>query len=218
VLYFYYDITALFRLDFIVSIAKRRGRKPGKKAFAKQVEARANRHWLTCQECELEEGEVDGNVIAFTCYKCVCNAIPWPVHKQPETPEEKSARLERKATRLAKKEAIADGTWVEPTKAVGSSFGRGWHRCVLFNAEVDGKEVYYSRGKKISKAKFTKLVREHATKHAPTPTAEFGRGWHFRKVFVAPNGDMYTLGKLAMKASGDPTEAELLALMEQHAE
>ena len=28
------------------------------------------------------------------------------------------------------------------------------------------------------------------------PTAGFGRGWHLRKEFVAPNGDRYSFGKL----------------------
>ncbi|KKK76358.1 hypothetical protein LCGC14_2864460 [marine sediment metagenome] len=200
-----------------MTIAKRRGRKPGKKAFAKQVEARANQHWLDCQECGLESREVDGDVTAFTCWKCVSAAVPWPVAKQPETAEEKTARLERKAARLAKKEAIAAGTFVEPVKPGSLGFGRGWHRCVIFShLGEDGKQVYYSRGKKITKVQFTKLVREHAKKHAPKPTSEFGRGWHFRKVFVAPNGDIYNLGKLAEKAAKQPNFAEFQALMEQH--
>lgn len=200
-----------------MSIARRRGRKPGKKAFANQVAARANRHWLTCQECEIEEGEVDGNIITFTCYKCVSKAIPWPTPKQPETDDEKTARLKRKATRTAKKEAIAAGTWVEPEKPEKNSFGRGWHRCVIFShLGEDGKSVYYSRGKKITKVQFTKLVAAHAKKHAPKPTAEFGRGWHFRKNFIAPTGDVYSMGKLVKKATLNPCEAELLALMEQH--
>ncbi len=28
------------------------------------------------------------------------------------------------------------------------------------------------------------------------PTAGFGRGWHLRKEFTAPNGDKYSFGKL----------------------
>ena len=28
------------------------------------------------------------------------------------------------------------------------------------------------------------------------PTAGFGRGWHLRKEFTAPNGDRYSFGKL----------------------
>ncbi len=200
-----------------MTIAKRRGRKPGVKAFAKQAEARANRHWLDCQECGVESAEVDGDVTAFTCALCVSAAIPWPKPKQPETDDEKRTRLERKAARLAKKEAMVAGTYVEPTKPGSLGFGRGWHRCVIFSQlDEDGKQVYYSRGKKITKAQFTKLVREHAKKHAPKPTAEFGRGWHFRKLFVAPNGDVYTMGKLAKKATKNPNEAELDLLMEQH--
>lgn len=199
-----------------MSLSKRRGRKPGKKAFEAQAAARKNSHWLDCQECGLESREVDGNVTTFTCWKCTCSLVAWPAGKQPETADEKQARLERKAARVAKKEAIAAGTYVEPEKPGSLGFGRGWHRCVIFSAEVDGKEVYYTKGVKITKAQFTKLVAQHAEKHAVKPTAEFGRGWHFRKNFVAPNGDVYSMGKLASKATKQPDLTELQSLMEQH--
>lgn len=206
-----------------MTIGKRKGRKPGKKAFELQATARRNRHWIDCQgdDC-LESAEVDGDVIGWTCALCVGKEIPWPVAKQPLTTEEKKAKVERKAARLAKKEAIAAGTYVEPeksAKSVTSGFGRGWHRCIVFShLGEDGKEAFYSRGKKITKAQFTKLVGEHADKHAPKPTAEFGRGWHFRNVFVAPNGDVYNMGTLATKATKEPNETEFQNLMEQHAE
>ena len=206
-----------------MTIGKRKGRKPGKKAFEKQATARANRHWIDCQgdDC-VESAEVDGDVIGWTCTRCVGKETPWPVAKQPPTVEEKKAKAERKAARRAKKEAIAAGTYVEPeksAKSVTSGFGRGWHRCIVFShLGEDGKEAFYSRGKKITKAQFTKLVEEHADKHVLKPTAEFGRGWHFRKVFVAPNGDVYNMGKLAMKATKEPSEFELDCLMEQHME
>jgi hypothetical protein len=36
---------------------------------------------------------------------------------------------------------------------------------------------------------------QNATK-TTKPTAGFGRGWHLRKEFTAPNGDRYSFGKL----------------------
>ena len=43
------------------------------------------------------------------------------------------------------------------------------------------------------------VAKQTKTPKAPKttkPTAGFGRGWHLRKEFVAPNGDRYSFGKL----------------------
>ena len=42
-------------------------------------------------------------------------------------------------------------------------------------------------------AKQTQAPKATTTKK---PTAGFGRGWHLRKEFTAPNGDRYSFGKL----------------------
>ena len=42
-------------------------------------------------------------------------------------------------------------------------------------------------------AKQTKTPKTPTTKK---PTAGFGRGWHLKKEFTAPNGDRYSFGKL----------------------
>ena len=205
-------------MDLIVTIGKRkRGRKPGKQAFEKQAVARANRHWLDCQECETESAEVDGDVVAFTCALCMCKQIPWPTAKQPPTAEEKQARAERKQARLERKEAIARGEAPPVKEDLG--FGRGWHRRLLFTSEVDGEMRYYSKGKSVTKAQYTKIERAQA-KQAKAKLAGqsgFGRGWHFKKNFIAPNGDVYNMGKRGKKASKTPTLDELNSLMEQHA-
>lgn len=201
-----------------MTIGKRRGRKPGKKAFEQQAVARANRHWLDCQDCGLESAEVDGDVVAFTCALCICKQIPWPVAKQPATAEEKQARAERKQARLERKEAIARGE--APPAKIDLGFGRGWHRRLLFSAEIDGEMRYYSKGKPVTKAQYTKIERAQV-KQAKAKLAGqsgFGRGWHFKLKFIAPNGDIYNMGKLAKKATKEPNETELLALMNQHME
>jgi len=43
------------------------------------------------------------------------------------------------------------------------------------------------------------VAKQTKTPKAPQaakPTAGFGRGWHLRKEFTAPNGDRYSFGKL----------------------
>ena len=45
------------------------------------------------------------------------------------------------------------------------------------------------------------VAQQNQTPKAPKtantkPTAGFGRGWHLRKEFIAPNGDRYSFGKL----------------------
>ena len=43
------------------------------------------------------------------------------------------------------------------------------------------------------------IAKQTKTPKAPKtakPTAGFGRGWHLRKEFTAPNGDRYSFGKL----------------------
>ena len=42
----------------------------------------------------------------------------------------------------------------------------------------------------IAKPKTPKVAK------TPKPTAGFGRGWHLKKEFTAPNGDRYSFGKL----------------------
>jgi hypothetical protein len=42
----------------------------------------------------------------------------------------------------------------------------------------------------------TKQTRAPKATTTKKPTAGFGRGWHLRKEFTAPNGDRYSFGKL----------------------
>jgi hypothetical protein len=42
----------------------------------------------------------------------------------------------------------------------------------------------------------TKQTKAPKAPTAKKPTAGFGRGWHLRKEFTAPNGDRYSFGKL----------------------
>ena len=42
----------------------------------------------------------------------------------------------------------------------------------------------------------TKQPKTPKATNTTKPTAGFGRGWHLRKEFTAPNGDRYSFGKL----------------------
>ena len=61
--------------------------------------------------------------------------------------------------------------------------------------------MYFSKGESITAAEYRKikkgLDKESANKKA---TSGFGRGWHFKDVFIAPNGDKYEKGRLVTKA------------------
>jgi len=45
-------------------------------------------------------------------------------------------------------------------------------------------------------AKQTQTPKAPKAQKVTKPTTGFGRGWHLRKEFTAPNGDRYSFGKL----------------------
>jgi len=173
---------------------KRRGRKPGKKTLETRSELKLKTHWLDCASCGLHGAEVDGDVTRFTCGTCVQKVVAAPALKAPPTDEQKIAKKARKEAREARRVAIAAGGVVEPPKF---KFGRGWHRKIVFSAEVAGKTLYFSLGKEVKKAEFTKFkkAQKSKVKNVKKPN-KFGRGWHLKAKFVAPNGDVYKKGVL----------------------
>lgn len=60
--------------------------------------------------------------------------------------------------------------------------------------------------RKVKKVKIKKVVRKTRRKVAKTvvvsKTAGWGRGWHLKKKFVAPNGDTYKFGELIKAKAG----------------
>lgn len=180
-----------------MALGKTRGRKPSKKTLAIRSARSKQRHWLDCAECGIDGAQVDGDVTRFVCSTCVAKtAGPPEAPKQALTPEEKLARAARKTARKERKDAIARGE--TPQGPVDLGFGRGWHRKILFKAEVAGNTKHYSRGKEITAAKYKNIAKAEAKRQQSKVkvTAGFGRGWHFKDRFVAPNGDVYKKGKL----------------------
>jgi len=126
--------------------------------------------------------------------------VPFPVLKPLPTPEEKEARNARRKEREERKAAIADGTYVAPKTRKDLGFGRGWHKKMTFKTGANGSTEYYTRGVKITKKEYDTINREQKKAVKEKKKNSFGRGWHFKAVFIAPNGDRYEKGKLVKKA------------------
>lgn len=162
--------------------------------------AREEKVWLVCKKCEVNGSYCDAGTLSLICARCVVRMVPFPILKPRETTEEKSARLARKVDRETRKAAIADGTYVEPKSRKDMGFGRGWHKKMLFKTGTNGTTEYFTRGEKITKKEYTRLNREQKNTAKEKTKTSFGRGWHFKAVFIAPNGDRYEKGKLVEKA------------------
>ena len=156
-------------------------------------------HWLTCRKCEIAERECESSVTSFICARCVVVMVPFPVLKPLTTPEEKVARTARRNEREERKAAIADGTYVAPKTRKDLGFGRGWHKKMTFKTGVNGSTEYYTRGEKITKKEYDTINREQKKAVKEKKKNSFGRGWHFKAVFIAPNGDRYEKGHLVTK-------------------
>jgi len=194
-----------------MALGKKRGRKPKKSTVKARDAKKMDRHWLDCQNCGLEGAEVDGDVTAFTCGRCAQIGVAAPILPKIITSEEKVARKERKEARMARKAAIARGEVVEKTTKNVLGFGRGWHRKMLFEVEVEGKTRYFTMGKELSKKEFDKLSKTLQSKkdQGMKPTAGWGRGWHLKDTFVSPTGDYFESGSLITPASTKVTEKDL---------
>jgi len=197
-------------------LGKKRGRKPSKKTLKTRTEQKLKRHWLDCKECGIEGADVDGDVVEFTCARCVQKVVIPPPRPKPKlTKEEKELKAARKIERAKLREAKKQGLDFDP-KDLG--FGRGWHRKALFTTEISGKARYFSFGKEITKKQYAKLEKERSKKADAKQSSGWGRGWHLKGEFISPEGDYYESGSIVKKAAAEPTEQELLDLMLQHTE
>lgn len=194
-----------------MALGKTRGRKPSKKTVAAKSALQKKRHWIDCVACEIEGAYVDGDVEQLTCAGCMSLMVAPPEARKParsaaEKAERKAARAERKKVRDAAKANRED-----------LGLGRGWHKRILFKTEKDGKALYFSRGKKITAAAYKALEKKAAkTSKAKNAKPSFGRGWHFKKEFVGPDGELYKAGKKVATGGIEPTLKEFDLLMEQN--
>ena len=118
--------------DYVAGLKRKKDRR-SKEVRDTETRLKRKMHWLDCKECGLDGAEVDGTVKAFTCWRCVAKTVA-----PPELP-----------TTVVKKYA-----------EYKDSFKRGWWKKILFSGEHDGETLYFSRGKKISKAEYNRLMRE----------------------------------------------------------
>ena len=183
-----------------MALKKRRKKwKVTKKGEKPKPRSKRTFHWITCKKCGVAEQYCETNVNWFICGTCVQHMIPGPALTKTLSPEEKEQRKLRREEREARQAAIDRGETPPPKKDIG--FGRGWHKKLIYKLKKDGKTLYFSKGEPITAAEYRKikkgLDKESADKKA---TSGFGRGWHFKDVFIAPNGDKYEKGKLVSKA------------------
>jgi len=197
-----------------MALFKKRGRKPGKGTVKTRDELKKKRHWLDCAECGADGGWVDGDVTSMICGLCVQKKVaPPPAPPKKLTADEKAKREKQRAERKKYLLAVARGEIVPEKKF---SFGRGWHKRILFKTELDGKTKYFSQGKEITKAKYAKIEKEQVKKadvKAKKPARV--RGWHFMEKFVDEKGNLFKKGKLVKKGTKEPTVKELEQLMNQ---
>lgn len=98
--------------------------------------------------------------------------------------------LRKKSTRKIALECFFCGSSVsadEDTRAILCS------RCT---ARLAGTPMEINKYPKREVSMADNVAKQTKTPKAPKPTAGFGRGWHLRKEFTAPNGDRYSFGKL----------------------
>lgn len=128
---------------------------------------------LACKEGCGNEVRVDSNTEAVTCGICVQKLVPAPVKpKAGLTAEEKALRIERKLERARLREAKRSKIVVKPTgKDLG--YTRGWWFKKVFKTAIDEhgqpmKTKFYSLGKEISEAQYTKLSKQFEAEAAAT--------------------------------------------------
>lgn len=184
-----------------MALRKRRKKyKVTKKGDKPKVRSKRTLHWITCTKCEVEEQYCETNVKSYICGRCVQHMIPGPALTKTLSPEEKEQRKLRREEREARQAAIDRGETPLPKKDIG--FGRGWHKKLIFKIKEGKKTLYFSKGEPITAIEYRKikkgLDKEDANKKT---TSGFGRGWHFKDVFIAQNGDRYKKGKLITKGT-----------------
>lgn len=161
---------------------------------------------LTCSTCNEVDVKVDADTSTVTCATCTQKLAGAPAApKAPLSVEERELRAARKAEKIAKKAAKQAGIEYKLSKDLGLT--RGWWFKKLFKTSIDkhGKPCetqYFSLGKSITKEEYERLEKELATAKSAKKSAErhWGKGWHLKKHFVAPDGSVWSKGKMVTPA------------------
>lgn len=153
-----------------------------------------------CESCGQNEARVEADNKLVWCSECVQRHVaPPPAPKPPLTQAERELRAARKLERVKRKAAKEQGLIIAP-KDLG--FVRGWHRRKLFKTEIGehGEKItvrYFSYGKEITAEEYDKIAKDSLSHelNKTAPTSGWGRGWHLKKHFVAPDGTVWSHGK-----------------------
>lgn len=118
------------------------------------------------------------------CWRCLAMRVPPPVEKK----ESNTAKSKLRAIRNA---ATTSGEITELPE-----FPKGWHRRKHFKIKVGKKTYYYVRGGEVKRADYLLEKRKQDT-HVRKQGAHsgYGRGWHLRRRFDAPDGKTFAYGK-----------------------
>lgn len=178
----------------------RRKRNKNSGLTLEELRSRKSTEIAVCLTCGLNEEPVNAGNKLVMCSPCIQKQVaPPPAPKAPLTPEEKELRVARKLERAKRKVAKEQGVVIAP-KDLG--FIKGWHRRKLFKTEISeqGKQIevrYFSLGKEITQKEYDALATEELNRELSKvkATAGWGRGWHLKAEFVAPDGTVYKKGK-----------------------
>ena len=122
------------------------------------------------------------SVMCSTCLAALCE--PPPVRRE--------ANPAKAQLRKIKRNFASEGI----NTADLPSFPKGWHRRKHFKIKVGKKTYYFASGRPVSRKEFTeskKLAKREIAKSAPH--SGYGRGWHLKKEFIAPDGTVFSYGK-----------------------
>lgn len=131
---------------------------------------------------------------AYTCSDCVTRMMPHPEStKQKQGIYAKIADAKGAQQRKIS-DALSKGKKPPRQKKI-PELPRGWHRRKLFEITVAGQTYHYAEGVEITLKEYKALSKAPGRTNANASHLGFGRGWHLKKSFVAPNGDKYSYGK-----------------------
>lgn len=197
-----------------MSLRKRRKIKTtsGHKRAVEQLR-QSGSYEAVCETCGINKEMVANGMQLAMCSPCIQKQVAPPKAPAPKlTAEQKALKAERKLQRVALKATDAEfkaarkaGRKPKIKQLVAPKdlgFSRGWHWKKLFKTEI-GEDAqkqpvrYFTLGKEISQSQYEKLLKEtaNAVMAKVKPTAGFGRGWHLKKKFIAPDGTVYHKGK-----------------------
>jgi hypothetical protein len=173
--------------DSIMAKTKRRlrKRKPGKNQANKKLSGVTD---MACRECGGDVYTIPADVKSVLCSICLAQKIPAPKEKKTFNPA-------KRAIRKAKVQAESAGD-VEKLP----NLPKGWHRRKFFKIKIVDKWYYFVKGNTVTRADFFLAKKEQDTaKQIVAPHSGYGRGWHLKKRFVAPDGKIFEYGKEVKK-------------------